>query len=186
MTESKPSIPQAPAQPAHLWQRKIWLAALIIVLSMAVGAVALFTGVRVILRNIAVSERPGSRHATIAFPGQPARMLPLVKDRPAGEPNPELPVYPGAARVTSTTTSPARLVLHGHRSPGVLDLFYQTSDSASKVQHFYRRALAGVYGFTEEDEKGRTTFRPGGDAQDQIVIFSAANGGARIEFIHVP
>ena len=85
MTESKPVISQAPAQPAHLLQRKIWLAALIIVLSMAVGAVALFMGVRVILREMAVSERSGGRHAAVASHGKPARILPLAKSTHAGE-----------------------------------------------------------------------------------------------------
>ncbi|HLI30227.1 MAG TPA: hypothetical protein VKV79_03885 [Terriglobia bacterium] len=162
--------------------RTIWTAALIVGLTMATGGLALYMGVRMILR-----ELPAGR---VVEPAEAVTKSPAgdIRDQQrthVDEANLGLPVYPRAEKVRSDNSVQVRVDLGNHEVTGTVEAAYQTPDAFSKVRTFYQTSLRSEAKPVETDTSGSVTFEFRRSGQQKLVALKAVNRATRIELIRI-
>ncbi len=183
---SIPQPPRAPVAPPppRTGSTIVVITLLILALIIVVSGVVVYTGVRVISRNVQVHVEDagaGKKELTIHTPVGSLEVKKEVNEASLG-----LPIYPGAVQLKDEGGASVNLNFPNEENVRVLAGKFETPDPRQKVTDFYRQRLGtDVTKFTERSPEGKTVFEIKRNDQEKVVAIKDRGDGALIELVRI-
>ncbi len=176
--------PPIPPRPPRTGSRVVAIVLLVLGMIVLVCGLAVWTGLKYLSRHVQVEvagRHDGRNDVSVNTPIGSLEVRSNVRDGDL-----DLPLYPGATRVTDKDATSVNLDFGDEANVRVRAAKYETADPLEKVKAFYKRNLGtSVTKFVDKDEEGTASFEIKTDRQEKIVELKREGDKTTIELVHV-
>jgi hypothetical protein len=184
---TSPTSVEPPRKP--LDKHVVWAILLVIAFIIASGIFMVWFGLRILSHGVQIKVREAGSDSKVVTVRTPIGNFKIAKEQNASDLHLGLPVYPGATRATDSRDENSVSLsfdLPNDTNLRIAAAKFNTPDSLSKVQDFYRQQLGGeVTSFTRTDRDGKVVFEMKYGEQDKVVSLTPHDGGTQIHLVRI-
>jgi hypothetical protein len=185
------STTQPPVPPARkpLDKHLVWAILLLIVFIIASGVFMVWFGLRILSHGVHVKVTESGSNTKVVTVKTPVGNFEITRDQNVNTLQLDLPIYPGATRATDSegdNSVSLTFGLPGQTNLRVAVAKFDTPDSVSKVEEFYKNELTGEkVNFTEKNPDDKVVFEIDDGDQHKVVSLKPHDAGTRIELVRI-
>ncbi|HXH51102.1 MAG TPA: hypothetical protein VNM47_17320 [Terriglobia bacterium] len=185
------AISPTPVQPPRkpLDKHVVWAILLVIAFIIASGIFMVWFGLRILSHGVQIKVTEAGSDSKVVTVRTPIGNFRIAKEQNASDLRLGLPVYPGAARATDSgddNSVSLSFDLPNDTNLRIAAAKFNTPDSLSKVQDFYKKQLGGeVTKITRTDREGKVVIEMNYGEQDKVVSLRPHDGGTQIHLVRI-
>lgn len=184
---TSPTPTEPPRKP--LDKHVVWAILLAIGFIIASGIFMVWFGLRILSHGVQIKVSDAGSDSKVVTVRTPIGNFKIAKEQNASDLHLGLPVYPGATRATDSRDENSVSLsfdLPNDTNLRIAAAKFNTPDSLSKVQDFYKHQLGGeVTSFTRTDRDGKVVFEMKYGEQDKVVSLTPHDGGTQIHLVRI-
>jgi hypothetical protein len=175
--------------PKPLDKHVVWAILLVIGFIIASGIFMVWFGLRILSHGVQIRVSEAGSESKVVTVRTPIGNFKIAKEQNPSDLHLGLPVYPGATRATDSRDENSVSLsfdLPNDTNLRIAAAKFNTSDSPSKVQDFYKQQLGGeVTSYTQTDRNGKVVFEMKYGEQDKVVSLTPHDGGTQIHLVRI-
>ena len=185
------STSPTPAEPPRkpLDKHVVWAMLLVIGFIIASGIFMVWFGLRILSHSVQIKVSDAGSESKVVTVRTPIGNFRIAKEQNTSDLHLGLPVYPGATRAEDSgddNSVSLSFDLPNDTNLRIALAKFNTPDSLSKVQNFYKQQLGGEgTSFTRTDRDGKVVFEMKYGEQDKVVSLTPHDGGTQIHLVRI-